>query len=337
MLQVKGVTNMNDSENQNLSSTKPFKTSKIYPRSVVVLSSFALLLNIFVIVLMLRNKKLRRRPANKFLLNLLLSDAIVCISFISYAGHLLTKWDDKKSFFENYFVLQNSVVFFYVVIVLSMLNFTLITIDRLIAVKWPFFYMNRIHTRESLIAIAVVWGITVAYMIIMVTLFNVLLPQTSRYLGNVTFVAVVIVGFITLFVSNSFVFAEAKRHLRRIEKITYNIENISVELSNKSNSKEEHFRKKEFRLVRINIGLILCFFLFWINVFILFIKLLVYTDEVKKPIHFEYILASWYLVHIYYICNPLWYVVLSYDVKREVKQFFRWKRMAIFSKNSSLT
>ena len=203
--------------------------------------------------------------------------------------------------------------------------------------KWPFFYMNRIHTRESFIAIAVVWGITITYMVIMITLFNVLLPQTSRYLGNVTFVAVVIVGFITLFISNSFVFVEARRHLRRIEKITYNIENISLELSNKSNSKEEAFRKKEFRLARINIGLILCFFLFWINVFILFIKLLVYTDEKKKPIRFEYILASWYLVHVYYICNPLWYVMLSYDVKREVKQFFRWKRVAIFSKSSSLT
>ena len=328
---------MDNSENQNISSTKPFNTSKNYPRSLVALSSFALLLNIFVIVLMLRNKKLRRRPANRFLLNLLLSDGIVCISFISYAGYLLRKWDEKKSFFENYFTQHNSVVFFYVVVVLSMLNFTLITIDRLIAVKWPFFYINRIHTRESFIAIAVVWGITIVYMIIMITLFNVLLPQTSRYLGNITFVAVIIVGFITLFVSNFFVFVEARRHLRRIEKITYNIENISVELSDKSNNKEEDFRKKELRLTRINIGLILCFFLFWINVFILFIKLLVYADEVKKPIRFEYILASWYLVHIYYICNPLWYVVLSYDVKREVKQFFRWKRLAIFPKRSSLT
>ena len=328
---------MDERENQNISNSKLFNTTKNYPRSWVVLSSFALLLNIFVIVLMLRKKNLRRRPANKFLLNLLVSDGIVCLSFISYAGHLLTKWDDTKSFFENYFILQNSVVFFYVVVVLSMLNFTLITIDRLIAVKWPFFYMNRIHTRESFIAIAVVWGIIITYMVIMITLFNVLLPQTSRYLGNVTFVAVVIVGFITLFISNSFVFVEARRHLRRIEQITYNIENISLELSNKSNSTEEAFRKKEFRLARINIGLILCFFLFWINVFILFIKLLVYTDEKKKPIRFEYILASWYLVHVYYICNPLWYVMLSYDVKREVKQFFRWKRVAIFSKSSSLT
>ena len=184
--------------------------------------------------------------------------------------------------------------------------------------KWPFFYEDRIHTKESHIAFAVVWGITTAYMKAMSTLFNVLDPGTARYLGNVTFVAVVITGFITLFISNSFVFSEARSQLKAIEYITHSIANLSVEPGDKSNNKKE-FPKKEFRLGRINIGLILCFFLFWINVLILFIKFLVYADEVKKPIPFEYVIASWYLVHIYYICNPLWYVTLNCDVKGEVK------------------
>ena len=288
----------------------------------IVISSFALFLYIFVIVLMLRNKKLRKRPANKFLLNLLISDAIVCILFMSYAGRLLAIWDDEKSFFENYFMLPALDVFFYVIIVLSMLNFTLITVDRLIAVKWPFFYEDRIHTKQSLIAIAVVWGITIAYAIVMITLFNDLDPGTSTYLGKVTFVVIIIIGFITLFISNSFVFVEAKSQLRAIEKITYSIENISVESSVKSNNTQRELCKKKFRLVRINIGLILCFFLFWTNLVILFIRLLIHADGKEPPIRKEYILASWYLVITYYICNPLWYVALSYDVKREVKQLF---------------
>ena len=62
-----------------------------------------------------------------------------------------------------------------------MLNFTLITADRLIAVKWPFFYMNRIHTKQSLIAIAIVWGFTIAYTILMITIFSVLDLRTSKY------------------------------------------------------------------------------------------------------------------------------------------------------------
>ena len=212
-----------------------------------------------------------------------------------YAGHVLEIWDDKKSFFENYFILQSCIIFVDVVVVLSMLNFTLITVNPLIAVNWPLFYVGRIHTKESFIAIAVVWGITVVYAVVMVTFFNVLDPLTSTYLGNIAFVIVIIAGFITLFISNSFVFVEARRHLRRAEKISCSIKNISVEPSDKSNNKEKEIRKKEFRLVRINIGLILCFFLFWINLLTFNIKQLVFADELEPPISLKYILASWYI------------------------------------------
>ena len=212
-----------------------------------------------------------------------------------YAGHVLEIWDDKKSFFENYFILQSCIIFVDVVVVLSMLNFTLITVNPLIAVNWPLFYVGRIHTKESFIAIAVVWGITVVYAVVMVTFFNVLDPLTSTYLGNIAVVVVVIAGFITLFISNSFVFVEARRHLRRAEKISCSIKNISVEPSDKSNNKEKEIRKKEFRLVRINIGLILCFFLFWINLLTFNIKQLVFADELEPPISLKYILASWYI------------------------------------------
>ena len=291
--------------------------------SFIVLAFFALVLHIFVILLMLWNKKLRRKPANKFLLNLLISDGIVCISFMSYAGYVLEIWDDKKRFFESYFLLHKFHIFFDVVVVLSMLNFTLITVDRLIAVKWSFFYMNRIHTRESLVAIAVLWGFTIVYGVVMVTLFNILLPHKSRLLGSVIFVVVVITAFVTLFISNSFVFVEARRHLRRAEKISGSTENISIEPSDKSNNKENEIRQKEFRLVRINIGLILCFFLFWVNVLVVNIKLLVHAKEVEPRIRFGHIIGSWYLIQIYYIFNPVWYVTLRHDVKREVKQLFR--------------
>ena len=212
-----------------------------------------------------------------------------------YAGHVLEIWDDKKSFFENYFILQSCIIFVDVVVVLSMLNFTLITVNPLIAVNWPLFYVGRIHTKESFIAIAVVWGITVVYAVVMVTFFNVLDPLTSTYLGNIAFVIVIIAGFITLFISNSFVFVEARKHLRRAEKISCSIKNISVEPSDKSNNKEKEIRKKEFRLVRINIGLILCFFLFWINLLTFNIKQLVFADELEPPISLKYILASWYI------------------------------------------
>ena len=95
-------------------------------------------------------------PKKHFLVNLFISDGIVCILFICYAGVLLATWDDEKSFFGNKFRLPTLEIVFHIIVVSSMLNFTLITVDRLIAVKWPFFYEERIHTKQSFIAIAAV-------------------------------------------------------------------------------------------------------------------------------------------------------------------------------------
>ena len=310
-MQDKEINVMENSESRNMSnktpwtfqSSKSFHNSKSYTISLIVLSSFALLLDILVIVLMSCKKKLRQRPASKFLLNLLISDGIVCISLITYQGRLLAVWDGCKSFVENYYILQSPVIFLFVAVVLSMLNLTLITLDRLIAVNGRF-YEDKVHTKQSFIAIAVVWGITIALAVAMVTLFNIL-HQTARYIGNAAFIAVVLTGFITLLVSNSFVFVEARAQLKATEKVAYSIENISLEPSDNSKNKEKKFRKKEFKLVKNNIGLILCYFLFWINTLVLTVNMLAYADEVDPPIPLTYVLASWYLAHIYYIFNPL--------------------------------
>ena len=78
----------------------------------------------------------------------------------------------------------------------------------------------------------------------MVILFNVLDPRTSRYLPNITIVVIVVTGFMALFISNSFVFTEARRHLRGLKKISRNIDNIATEPYDKL-GKEKRKRKRE--------------------------------------------------------------------------------------------
>ena len=120
-------------------------------------------------------------------------------------------------------------------------------------------------------------------------------------------------------------FIEVRRHLKKIEIIILSLTNIAREPSNALNNKEKEF-KKEFKPVKINIGLILCFFLFWSNVLIVNIKQLVYADELEPPKYTPGIHSSiLVLLQIYYIFNPLWYVTLSHDVKREVKRLFKWE------------
>ena len=137
---MKKMNGKDNTESQNRCNTDFCPENKNYSRSFIVLSSVAFLLYVFIIVLMLRNWKLCWRPANEFLVNLLISDGIVCIVFISYAGVLLAIWSDEKSFFGNNFRLPTLEVVFHVIVVSSMLNFTLITVDLLIAVKCPFLF-----------------------------------------------------------------------------------------------------------------------------------------------------------------------------------------------------
>ena len=223
-------------------------------RNVTVLSFLALLPNMFVITLMLRSKKLRKRRSNKLLLNFLISNVTVCITFISYNVKVMIMASNANSFVELYIKQQETVLLVLVSVVLSMLNLTFITLDRLVAVKWPFFYEDRIQTKHIFAAIGIVWGVVIIYGIIMTILSMVYDSEYFyQYLGQVIFIVVVMNGFITLSTSNFFVFLEARRQLKAIEK-------ISVELLDDSKTKKNKRRAKEFRVARINVGLVLCFF-----------------------------------------------------------------------------
>ena len=92
--------------------------------------------HIFVIVLMLQNKKLWWRLVNKFLLN----RVYLIKPFVFHSSRSLETYFRKctmrrrKVFFKNYFLLQTVDVFIRCS-AFSVLSFTLITVDRLPAVK----------------------------------------------------------------------------------------------------------------------------------------------------------------------------------------------------------
>lgn len=187
----------------------------------------------------------------------------------------------------------------------------LLTLDRLVAVKWPFFYEVKIQAKHIYFAVGFNWGFTIVFGVILLIIYVTI--DTSRVLSatNIMFIVTFLCGFITLLLSNTFIFTEARNKLHAIEKLT-------VADREKLKENRRMFRKKELRIVELNIGLIICFFLFWINALIVDI----YSLALSGPMGFTYMLSGWYLVHIYYICNPMWYVSMNQDVKRELKIFF---------------
>ena len=58
--------------------------------------------------------------------------------------------------------------------------------------------------------------------------------------------------------------------------------------------------------------------LFWINAVITDILCLVDAE-----ININYMITAFYLVHVYYLLEPLWYVGMSHYVKKEIKKIFK--------------
>ena len=90
--------------------------------------------------------------------------------------------------------------------------------------------------------------------------------------------------------------------------------------------KKEIFGKRNLDWWESTLDLFYASFYFGLNFFIFNTKQLVHNDEIEPHFPMNYILVSLHLHHIYYLCNPLWYVTLNYDVKREMKKVFRWKK-----------
>ena len=272
-----------------------------------MLSSVALLINVLVVTVMLWYQKTKKRHSNKILLNGLISDVVVCISLISFYTHLYFVLENTQSFYYVYVRQRKFDVLLNVLVCLSLLNFTLLTSDRLVAVKWPFSYEVEIQAKHIYFAVGFEWSFTIVFGLILLIIYVTIDPSRVLAAANVMFIITFLSGFITLLTSNTFIFIEARKQLHAIDKLT-------VAGREKLEENRRMFRKKELRLVKLNIGMIIFFFLFWFNALIVDI----YSLALSGPMGFTYMSSAWYLVHIYYIFNPMWYASMNQGVKRQL-------------------
>ena len=280
-------------------------------RHFIGTSFIGILINVCVILLMLRKRNLLKRSSNKILLNLLISECIVCITFTAASTNFLVHGEESSSV-DDICILQRSfAVVAAIVLCLSLLNLILLTLDRLIAIKWPLTYSDRITKKHIYLSIVLVWVISTTYDIVIISVYCTLGPEKILQIANTGVVVTVIFGFLILVISNSFIFVEAKKQMNTLMKISRNF------LENDSSSRER-FNKLENRIIYRNVGIAICFMLFWINAVITDILCLLDAE-----VNINYMITAFYLVHVYYLLEPLWYVGMSHDVKKEIKKIFK--------------
>lgn len=280
-------------------------------RHFIITSLTGIFINVCVIVLMVRKRNLLKRNSNKILLNLLISECVVCISFTATSTNFLVHVEESSSVDEIYILQRSFAVVTAIVLCLSLLNLILLTLDRLIAIKWPLIYSDRITKKHIYFSVVLVWVISTVYDIVVIAVYCTLDPEKILQIANTGVVVTVIFGFLVLVISNSFIFVEAKKQMNTLKKISRNF------LENESSNRKK-FNKLEYRIIYRNIGIAICFMLFWINAVITDILCLVDAE-----ININYMITAFYLVHVYYLLEPLWYVGMSHDVKKEIKKIFK--------------
>lgn len=114
--------------------------------------------NFLVIWLYYRNKKLRT-PANTILLNLCIVDLLYIKIFVAKTLILLTPDHENEEFCSK---LSK---FYKVVITVTQVYLVLISIDRLMAIKYPLKYMEWVTTKRVIILSTIMWVIIAGFFI----------------------------------------------------------------------------------------------------------------------------------------------------------------------------
>uniref|UniRef100_A0A7M6DJL0 G-protein coupled receptors family 1 profile domain-containing protein n=2 Tax=Clytia hemisphaerica TaxID=252671 RepID=A0A7M6DJL0_9CNID len=294
----------NNSLNTDTSNLTHFVVMTIQP-------SIGTLLTLVAILVIIRQKRLLRRISNKFLVNLFMANCFASFSMVGYAALALFHIHnhEHRANLQLTHVLMDEEVIFYIIVVtsmiLSLINRMAVTLDRLLAIKKPFFYKEKFTTKVFFIIVGVTLAIALTYFIALLVCYLYLPMKTVMLALQISFVSVIMSGFLVLNTVNYIIYREARRQLRAIAGVSGN------------KNRKKQLLRREYRLVCICIGIVLSFELCWSPCLIWFMH-----DLLGKQVAGNFQFVACHLICLNNILDPLIYGWLSKDVKRDLKRFF---------------
>ena len=125
-------------------------------------------------------------------------------------------------------------------------------------------------------------------------------------LMSLSFITVIVIGFLVLSISNIVVFLEARKQITMICKMKFTDDN---------KKKKTRRRKKEYKIARINFGMVFIFMVCWIP----FLGAISIEHAMRKGYE-DLLTVALFAVALNYILDPVIYVSLSRDVKQQIKR-----------------
>ncbi|XP_068723739.1 melanocortin receptor 3-like isoform X2 [Montipora capricornis] len=187
---------------------------------LVILSALAALIgslgNALVLLTVFKNGTLRKIP-DFFITSLAFSDFTVCALFLPMSIHRFYQMNTEED--EDTFALTTKFIG-HISMVASATNLFAVTIDRVIAIGFPFKYLAVVTKRYAAISIAVVW-------IISMTLGALITADLMSSYVIGFYSGIMLLNTIAMYI---YVFVTAKRQENRIQNITTQIsDSVAVE------------------------------------------------------------------------------------------------------------
>lgn len=194
-------------------SSQGDESSLAFCWSLIVLDAPTILLNALVFLMFVHfRKKLLKSTHNSILCSMALGDTLVGV-FGNNLGVILLL--QKPSI---YFKLLGNIPIFSSLFV-SVLSLILLTVDRLVAMKKPYFYTSAFYKKLIRRLIALTWVIP-GVIIVMQSLVYVEEPKTELMIRSYLFTVFFLSGLMVLLVSNTTLFLSIQAYAKRLTKCT---------------------------------------------------------------------------------------------------------------------
>ena len=264
-------------------------------------------------------KRLLKRPTNKYLFSLILSDLLNAIAYLGCEINSLKNKSVMDESLDAFMKIQLPLIGFRLTsLILSLDNLIALTVDRLVAIKWPLFYDRFATPKHVTMIIVAAWSVGAAWLCSWVTLLKFDIAA-SYHMASITIIAQIVSGIFVLGFSNMYVYLEARKQIRKIARFSV--------------GKKEHVAlrrslEQEVRAAKICFGLTFCFIFIWlpslVNEAYRYASQMIIVLQVVSSI----------VLQLTSIVDPLLYALLNKEFRREFRKLIKGKRQAT---NTSIT
>ena len=274
----------------------------------ICISVLIVIVNAIPIWIIISTSTIRRNMSNKFLLNLLVSHFAVGVV---YAVYMIIQLFHIK--------MPNIIGSFSMIISFAL---TVLAIDKLGCIKYPFYYRN-LPKWVSFLIMSLCWMLGTIHLVLGI-MFSAI--NSLRNI-KITFFVIGFVESMILFVSNILIFKETRRHIKAISssmtsnidtantsvvtnKNTVRIGDMAHDSSNTAKLRKQFIQKKEIRAAYICILMATSYVIFWIPFYVVY-----FIDELRTEINLAYTV---YVAMTNSIADPVIYISLNKKIRSTV-------------------